>query len=54
MDFISTIDHIESYGKDYQYYKVYFKNGNVKKLTEKQFYEEDTYYGGELAMKVIN
>lgn len=54
MDFILTIDHIENYGNDYQYYKVYFKNGKTQELTEKQFYEADTYYGGELALKVIN
>ena len=54
MDFILTIDYIESFGKDYQYYRIYFKDGKIKELTEKQFYEEDSYYNGELALKVIN
>ena len=54
MDFIATIDHIENFGKDYEFYKVYFKNGDNKTLTEKQFVEEDKYYCGELALKVIN
>lgn len=54
LDIIRQIDHIESIGKDYEIYRVYFKNGKTKDLTESQFYAEDTYYNGELALKVIN
>ena len=51
---LDMISHIENFGQDYNYYKVYFTDGTFKILTEKQFYIEDEYYNGELALKVIN
>lgn len=53
-DVIIDIDHIENYGKDFQYYRVWFSDGKHIDLTETEFIERDKYYNGELALKVIN
>lgn len=45
MDFLFTINYIKFSDNGYN---VHFKDGKAVRLTEKQFIEEDKYYGGEL------
>lgn len=51
---IRLIDHIMSFGRDYEFYRIYFPNGNSIEVTEKEFVKLDKKYNGELAIKVIN
>ena len=51
---IELIDHIMSFGKDYEFYRIYFSDGNFIEVTEKEFVKLDKKYNGELAIKVIN
>ena len=54
INIFDMIDHITNFGKDYDMYKIYFKDGSTLVLTEKQFVEQDKLYKGELAIRVIN
>lgn len=54
INIFDMIDHITNFGKDYDMYKIYFKDGSTLVLTEKQFFEQDKLYKGELAIRVIN
>ena len=51
---IELIDHIISFGRDYEYYRIYFADGSSIEVTEKEFVELDKKYDGELALKVID
>lgn len=52
---LERIKHIENFGTDYEYYRIYcnFEN-DVIVLNEKEFEALDKLYNGELAMLVIN
>ena len=51
---IKTIDHIISFGRDYEFYRIYFSDEKFVEVTEKDFVKLDKKYDGELATKVIN
>lgn len=51
---IRLVDHIISFGKDYEFYRIYFPDGKSVEVTEKEFVKLDKKYNGELALKVIN
>lgn len=51
---IGLIDHIISFGRDYEFYRIYFSDGNSIEVTEKEFVKLDKKYNGELAIKVFN
>lgn len=59
-DLIDKVSHIENWGRDYQNYRLYFHNlqpngdREYMDITEKEFYELDTIFDGELATKLIN
>lgn len=55
------VSHIVCFGKDYDYYKLYFKKDTYFDkdeqaviLNEKEFYTLDKLYNGELANLVLN
>ena len=58
---LERISHIVCFGKDYDFYKLYFKKDNYYDkdeqavvLNEKEFYALDKLYDGELALLVLN
>lgn len=51
---VGLIDHIISFGRDYEFYRIYFSDGNYIEVTEKEFVKLDKKYNGELAIKVFN
>lgn len=55
------VSHIVCFGKDYDYYKLYFKKDTYYDkdeqaviLNEKEFSVLDQFYNGELAILVLN
>ena len=51
---VEMTDHIIANGRDYEYYTFYMTNGSKFTINEKEFYELDNLYNGELACKVEN
>lgn len=51
---VELTDHIFTSGRDYEYYTFYLKDGSKFTVNEKEFFELDSLYCGELACKVEN
>lgn len=54
LNVLEMIDRIENFGRDREYYRIYFKDGGILDVAKKEFIEHDKLYNGKLVLKVVN